>query len=131
MDPRTILTIRANSRKTVHITQFLTEITKKMLQSRKRDFVLSNAGPKGSLVIKTEDEHPYAGISLDEWSAANRRILAFFLILASYQETKWSIIWPTQPKFMNLCQGITGRLFWTLIIDIVNESVNIDLHGEH
>ena len=65
MDPRTILTIRASSRKTVHITQFLTEKTKKRLQSRKRDFVLSNTGPTGSLVIKTEDEHPYAGFSLD------------------------------------------------------------------
>ena len=57
MDPRTILTIRASSRKRVHITQFVTERTKKRLQSRKRDFVLSNTGPTGSLVIKTDDEH--------------------------------------------------------------------------
>ena len=37
-DPRTVLTIKATSHKAVHITQFLTEATKKKRQSRKKDF---------------------------------------------------------------------------------------------
>ena len=76
LDPRTILTIKAQSKKVVHITQFLSEKTKKRRSSRRKEIVLSASGSSSdNIVIKTEDEHPYSGIFLDEWGAANCRLM--------------------------------------------------------
>lgn len=81
MDPRTILTMRATNKKTVHITQFLTEETKRRRQNRRqKEFVLrSGRVDQETLVLKTDEEHPYLGIFMDEWGAANMRVLNHLL----------------------------------------------------
>lgn len=78
-DPRTMLTIKASSAKAVHITQFLSEATKKKRLARKRQFVVSQKGGDSQLVIATDDDHPYSGLTIKEWSAANCRVMAHLL----------------------------------------------------
>lgn len=78
-DPRTMLTIKSSSTKAVHITQFISEATKKRRQSRKRQFVVSQKGGDSELVIATDDDHPYSGLTIEEWSAANCRVMAHLL----------------------------------------------------
>ena len=79
-DPRAILTSKAFSVKTIHITQFLSEKTKKRRLSRRRELVLSSKGQHSDqLVIKTEEDHPYLGISIDEWGGANCRLMNHLL----------------------------------------------------
>ena len=76
-DPRTVLTIIATSHKAVHITQFLTEATKKKRQSRKKTLVLST--DDCDVVVQRDDDHPYSGIRLEEWSTANCRLMAYLM----------------------------------------------------
>ena len=64
-DPRTILTMKAGSCKAVHITDFLSEKTKKRLRSHRRGLVLGLGD--NNIVFRDDDEHPYAGISIAEW----------------------------------------------------------------
>ena len=80
MDPRIILTLKAQSAKALHITQFLTEKAKRRRQNRRREFVIkSGSEHTEALVLKTDDEHPYLGIYLEEWGAANMRLLNHLL----------------------------------------------------
>ena len=78
-DPRTVLTVKSTSKKAVHITQFLSERTKKRCQSRKKGFVIATSVNDENLVLKQEDEHPYSGITMDEWSAANCRLMSYLI----------------------------------------------------
>ena len=77
-DPRTILTLKSSGQKVVHITQFLTESPKKHLRGRSRGIVLST-GRDNNVVIRTEDEHPYQGVTISESGAANARLMAHLL----------------------------------------------------
>lgn len=80
MDPRTILTLKSQTNKAVHITQFLTEKCKRRRQSRRKEFVLkSGAANSETLVLKADEEHPYLGIFIEEWGAANMRLLNHLL----------------------------------------------------
>ena len=78
-DPRTVLTVKSNAKKATHITQFLSERTKKKRQSRRREFVLAQSGSEDNFVLKQQEEHPYSGISIDEWSAANCRLMSHLI----------------------------------------------------
>ena len=77
-DPRTILTLKSGGQKVVHITQFLTESTKKRLRGRRQGMVLGTGGDD-NVVIRTEDGHPYRGVTISEWGAANARLMAHLL----------------------------------------------------
>ena len=78
-DPRQILTVKASSHKATHITTFLSEQAKKRLrQNRQRNFILSKS-QGDNIVLRSEEDHPYIGISIAEWSAANRRLMAHLL----------------------------------------------------
>ena len=80
MDPRTILTMKATSKKAVHITQFLTEKCKRRRQNRRKEFVIrSGQTDQQTMIFKTEEEHPYLGIHLEEWGAANCRLMNHLL----------------------------------------------------
>jgi hypothetical protein len=80
MDPRAILTMKATSRKATHITQFLTEKCKRRRQNRRKEFVLrSGQTHQETLIIKTDEEHPYLGIYVEEWGAANMRLMNHLL----------------------------------------------------
>ena len=76
-DPRTILTMKAGSSKAVHITDFLSEKTKKRLRSQRRGLVLGLGD--NDVVFRDDDEHPYAGISIAEWGASNCRVMAHLI----------------------------------------------------
>ena len=76
-DPRTMLTVKAKQVKTVHITQFLHEGTRKRrAQLHKRDIILdASDGQHERLIIRADDQHPYANIMVAEWGAANCRLM--------------------------------------------------------
>ena len=79
-DPRAVLTIKACSQKAIHITQFLSEKTKKRLQYRRKNLILSELeSGESQLTVKADDMHPYSGIFIDEWGAANMRLLNHLL----------------------------------------------------
>ena len=86
MDPRTILTMKAQNRKVTHITQFLTEKTKRRRQNRKREYVLrSGTDNDETIVLRTAEDHPYLGIFIEEWGAANMRLLNHLLCTGQLQ----------------------------------------------
>ena len=76
IDPRTILTMKAQSSKAVHITSYITEQCKRRRQNRRKEFVIKT-GSKDTetLVLRSDDEHQYLGIFIEEWRAANMRLL--------------------------------------------------------
>lgn len=80
-DPRTVLTVRAKRVKAVHITQFLHEETKtRRARSQRRNVALEcGEGLQERLVIQADDQHPYAGIQIAEWGAANCRLMHHLL----------------------------------------------------
>ena len=83
-DPRTVLTMKAARVKTVQITQFLPPSSKyKINQASRRELVLStgeSSDHDGKLLITQHDPHPYSGISLSEWGAANCRLMNCLLV---------------------------------------------------
>jgi hypothetical protein len=79
-DPRIILTTKASGNKVIHITAFLNEKTKRRRSSRRKELVLSTRSESDNIVIKTEDDHPYSGLWIEEWGAANSRLLNHLLV---------------------------------------------------
>lgn len=80
MDPRTILTLKSQTNKAIHITQFLTEKSKRRRQNKRKEFILkSGTSNPETLILKADDEHPYLGIYMEEWGAANMRLVNHLL----------------------------------------------------
>lgn len=77
-DPRTTLTMRSNT-KTIHITNFLSEKTKAKRRNKTQDFTLSTNGEESAVILRSDQSHPYHGISVDEWGAANTRLMYYLL----------------------------------------------------
>ena len=75
-DPRAILIMRSTNNKTIHITSFLSEETKKRLRNKRQQYLVQQGE---NLTMKIRDEHPYAGISTMEYGAANMRLLNYLL----------------------------------------------------
>lgn len=75
-DPRAILIMRATTNRAIHITNFLSEETKKRLRNKRQQYLVQQGD---SLTMKIRDEHPYAGISVLEYGAANMRLLNYLL----------------------------------------------------
>ena len=89
-DPRTVLTLRASSTKAVHITSFLTEKAKTRLKSKDRHYVLSeceepNMDKTQMLIHSSPDKHPYLGITIAEWGAANSRVMHHLIKIGALQ----------------------------------------------
>ncbi|KAH3880584.1 hypothetical protein DPMN_004501 [Dreissena polymorpha] len=97
MDPRSVLTMKAKSKKAVHIDQFLTEKSKRKRQNRRKEYVLRSKKSE-TLVLKTDDEHPYLGIQIEEWGAANMRLLNHLLStnLLQRQEVEYYLAYTTR-----------------------------------
>ena len=75
MDPRSILTLKSQTNKAVHITQFLTEKGKRRRQNKRKEFVLKSGTVNSeTLVLKSDDEHRCLGIYMEELGAANMRL---------------------------------------------------------
>ena len=45
------------------------------MRNKRKDLVLTQSEEDGTLVMRAEDIHPYSGISIEEWGAANCRLL--------------------------------------------------------
>lgn len=76
-DPRSILTVKATNSKAVHILQFLPERARKRRQGRRREFVLASG--EEQIVLRPEEDHPYSGITIAEWGAANAKVMNHLL----------------------------------------------------
>lgn len=87
-DPRAILSVKSTGKKAMHITQFLTEQCKVRIKNKKQDLVLARSGESSELVVRSDDRHPYAGITLDEWGAANMRLLNALLEIGELKHTE-------------------------------------------
>ena len=58
MDPWTILTIKAQSSKAVHIKAFITEHCKRRRKNRRKKFIIkSGTKDTETLILKSDDEH--------------------------------------------------------------------------
>ena len=129
-DPRTVLTVKSTSKKAIHITQFLSERTKKRCQSRKKGFVIATSVNDENLVLKQEDEHPYSGITMDEWSAANCRLMSYLIhsgeLLSS--NVDYYLAYSTH-IYMTGLGSISGRPYWILTFSIENVRLNMVLMG--
>ena len=76
LDPRTILSMKSRKQKALNITDFITEPTKKRRQARKRELILTTSGTsEDQIVLRPDEDHPYSGISIHEWGAANCRLM--------------------------------------------------------
>ena len=81
-DPRSTLTVKAHKKKAQHITSFLSDQAKQRRKSKRRDLVLarnSDGEPLDTLMVQTDDSHPYHGIHISEWAAANCRLMNYLL----------------------------------------------------
>lgn len=81
-DPRCTLTVKAKSKKAVHISQFLHEGAKRRRQNMGRNVIIdTQAGgdKQDHLILHSDDQHPYAHITIAEWGAANCRVLNYLL----------------------------------------------------
>jgi hypothetical protein len=74
-DPRAILILKSQSRAAVHITEFLPNEVKRRraLKGHRAGEYSSDQGPTRS------EDASYVGISIDEWGAANGRLLNYLL----------------------------------------------------
>ena len=84
-DPRAILIMRSSNNKTIHITSFLSEDTKKRLRNKRQQYLVQQGD---SLTMRVRDEHPYSGISILEYGAANMRLMNHLLRIGKLQRDK-------------------------------------------
>ena len=99
-DPRMNLTVKATTNKAVHVTQFLSERSKKRRLSRRKELVMSGSGSEDSekvTLVRLEDSHPYAGIYLEEWAGANTRLM--YHLWKTDRLTKLISTWNIKPRF--------------------------------
>lgn len=74
-DPRIMLTMKASKNKATHITQFLSEKTKKRRSDKSRKEIFLGGIGEEKISIRSDDIHPYAGLTIGEWGAANVRLM--------------------------------------------------------
>ena len=103
-----------DSKKAVHITHFLTEATKKRRQTRRKNYVLSQQPQGGDqLILTTGDDHPYSGIRIEEWGAANCRVMAHLLQTNQLQATHVEFYLAYAVHIFDLAQ----RYEWETLLD--------------
>lgn len=85
-DPRHMLTIKARERP-LHVTDFLTETTKQRIRGKRQNLVVQNL-QDGTMQVKPDESHPYSGINLGEWGAANTRLLGKLLSSGRLQHSE-------------------------------------------
>lgn len=78
-DPRAILIVKAKEVKAVHITEFLPDSVMKRRRSGVRNFKVGQSSSTDSFVLTQENDSSYSGISIEEWGAANCRLMNFLL----------------------------------------------------
>ena len=87
--PLTTLTLRSSTRKAYHITKYLTEEAKNRIKNKRKDLILTRMDESDDrLVVRTEEAHPYAGISLEDWGAANCRLMYAMITEGALSQTE-------------------------------------------
>ncbi len=74
-NPVTVLTNRAPAAKPLHIIQFLPDRVRKRLQRLHRPPLILSHDPSTQVVYREEMDKDYQGIIIDEWGAANCRLM--------------------------------------------------------
>ena len=69
-DPRVMLCLKSRRGKVNHITDFLSERTKLRRKERARKDVVISTDQGDQVVFRTDDSHPYKGITVGKWGAA-------------------------------------------------------------
>jgi len=122
-----ILTMRAQTKKPIHVTQFINEKTKKRHASSRKEVVLAtkHGNIQDNIVIKTEKEHPYSGILIDEWGAANGRLLNHLLVTGQLlrQDIEYYLAYTTQ------IFDFAGKYEWESVLDF--DYTYRELQAEH
>ena len=109
MNPRTILTLKSKSAKAVHITEFLTEQSKRRHQAKRREFIIkTGAKDSESLIFNAEDDHPYLGIYIEEWGQPICVYLTTYSPQISNSVMTLNSILLTQPRYTNLQRNTSG-----------------------
>ena len=57
----------------------MTEQCKRHLQNRRKKFIIKSGKDSEALILKPDDDHPYLGVYVEEWEAANMRLLNHLL----------------------------------------------------
>ena len=78
-DPRAILIVKARTAKAVHITEFLTDDVKRRRSPRNNYRIQNATTADGSCIITHDQDTSYAGLTSEEWGAANCRLMNFLL----------------------------------------------------
>lgn len=87
-DPRLVLTLKNTAKKkTLQISQYLSEKAKQRLKNHNHDLVLTRSSDE-ALSVRVDDTQSYAGVSLDEWGAANMRIMNVLLACGDLPRTE-------------------------------------------
>ncbi len=127
MDPRATLALKATNNKVLHITDFLPESVRKRRMSRQREMVLTTGGnSEDVLVLRTEDSHPYSGLTLSEWGAANCRVMAALLDrqMLAPQDVHYYLAYTT--RIFEWC----GKYEWDSVLEYDNRYREIQAeHG--
>lgn len=75
-DPCSILYLKSTKCKAVHVIEHIPEEVKLRIKRKKADKMVLATSATGELTVKNADETvSYAGLSVDEWSAANIRVM--------------------------------------------------------
>ena len=81
--------------------------------ARRKNLVLTKGDGESGIVVQTNDDHPYAGITKDEWSAANCRLLSHMLRSGQLQnaDIHYYLAYTTQ------IHELAQRYEWECILD--------------
>ena len=95
----------------MHITDFLTEQSKQRRTAKRRECIVkTGAKDTESLVFKDEDDHLYLGIYIEEWGAANMRLLNHLLATNQLKrkDTEFYLAYTTKIRYRNLQRNTSG-----------------------
>ena len=130
IDPRTILTMKAQSSKAVHITSYITEQCKCQRQNRRKEFVIkSGSEDTETLVLLSDDEHPYLGIFIEEWGVANMRLLNHLLCTGQLPRADIEFYLAYTTKIYEFAE----KYKWSSVLnyDYNYRELHISLNGAH
>ena len=77
-DPRVLLTVRATGKKAERIVDYLPLRVRERIQRRKRERLVLSQAEDGTITFRPGEDECY-GLSMQEWGAANMRLLSQLL----------------------------------------------------
>ena len=123
MDLRTILTLKGQNTKVVHITQFITEQCKRPRQNRRKEFIIKLGEDSEALILKPDDDHPYLGIHIEEWGVVNVKLLNHLLSSGKLPLNDIDFNLHTPQRLSNLLENMNGKCL-IMTITIASHKLN-------